>query len=195
MLSTAYPAFRLGGDPALTIIGVSAGEGLMQGFMQAVMEWIEKSPTWNLLYPEVRPDMARGWSTERGMYVTGRPPGDPDASYFAAGLTSSKLPGLNARLMIFDDLHNEGNSANEEQCAAVRKIYYNTLLGRADPRGARSIMAGRRWHQSDLYGHLLDAEDFVVMVLPAERPGSRELFWDVYIPSNLECCFNDGSMR
>lgn len=191
LLSTLYPAFSIGLDPTVTILGVSAGEGLVQGFMRAVMEWVENSKVWASLFPDVRPDKDKGWSTERGMFVSGRPSGDPDASYFAAGLTSSKLTGVHARLILIDDIHNKENAASSDQCAAVQRTYYNTLLGRADPRGARFLMAGRRWHEEDLYGHLMGSGDWVVMSLPAERPGSRELYWDVVIPEDLVCCFNE----
>ena len=194
-LSTVYPAFRLGCDPTTTIVGVSAGEKLIQGFMSAVMEWVEHSEQWKLLFPNVRPNKDLKWSTESGMFVTGHDKGDADASYFAAGLTSTKLPGVHARLMLLDDIHNEENSSSEEQCLKVRDTYYRTILGRADPRGARFILAGRRWHTEDLYGHLQKSEDWVVMTLPAERPGSTELYWDVHIPDGLVCCFNDGTYK
>ena len=193
LLSTIYPAFRLGNDPKLTIVGVSAGESLMQGFMSAVMEWVESSIMWKAMFPNVKPDKEAGWSTERGMFVTGRAPGDPDASYFCAGLTSSKLTGVHARLLLIDDIHNEENSASAAACEAVRSKYYKTLLGRADPRGCRFVMAGRRWHEEDLYGHLKQAGDWVVMELPAEREGSTDLYWEITIPPGLVCCFNDGT--
>ena len=193
LLSVVYPAFRLGCDPTLTVLGISAGEALMQGFQRAVGEWIESSPMWSRLFPTVRPDKDSGWSTERGLFVTGRAAGDPDASYFAAGLTSSKLTGVHARLILIDDIHNRENAASVQQCEGVRAAYYNTILGRADPRGARFIMAGRRWHEEDIYGHLQEGGDWVTMALPAERLGSTHLYWDVTIPDGLECCFNDGS--
>jgi hypothetical protein len=192
LLSTVYPAFRLGHDPTMTIVGVSAGEALVQGFMAAVMEWVEKSKTWARLFPHVRPDKDLGWSTEAGMFVTGRAPGDPDSSYAAFGLTSTKLTGVHARLIICDDIHNEENSSSASACEGVRSKYYRTVLGRADPRGARFIIAGRRWHEEDLYGHLAKSEDWVVMSLPAERVGEKQLYWTVEVPDGLVCCFTEG---
>ncbi len=192
LLSEIYPAWKLGQDPTHTIINVSAGEKLAQGFQNGVAEIIERSATYQHLFPDTKPDKGMGWSTDRGIFVTGRPPGDPDASYFGCGLGSKSLPGKHCRTMINDDLHDDENSSTEESCAKVRRLFYNTIQGRADPRGCRFIMAGRRWNEHDIYGHMQKNHDWVVMVLPAERAGQTRLYWDVYVPEGLECYFTEN---
>jgi predicted phage terminase large subunit-like protein len=191
LISVIYPAWRLGVDAASTILGISAGENLVQGFLHGVMEIVEYSPHYHRFFPNTRPDKSAGWSTERGIFVTGHQLGDADASYWGAGLDSKSLGGKHAREIILDDLHDDTNSATSEQCLKVRKRYYNTLLGRADPRGARRILAGRRWSEQDLYGHFSDSGDWVVMTLPNERAGETALYIDVRVPKGLECCFTD----
>lgn len=191
MLSTAFPAFVLGQDPSHTILGVSAGEALMQGFMAAVMEWIEHAPAWKFVFPDILPDKSRGWSTDRGMFIKGHAAGDPDASYLAAGLTSKRITGVHARLIIGDDLHDKENSASAIACQGVIDYYYSQIIGRADPRGARFIFAGRRWHEEDIYGHLKKTGEWVVMELPAIRENSDKLYWDITIPEGMECCFTE----
>lgn len=166
----------------------------MQGFQKATMGIIEQSPHWQRVFPNTRPDKAAGWSTEGGMFVTGRRPGIPDASYLACGIDSKYLTGKHGRLIIIDDLHNEENSATAEQCEKVVGKYAKTIVGRADPMGARFIMAGRRWHTDDIYGQLKDS-DWVVLELPAEREGSSRLFYDVFVPDGLECVFTDKHCR
>ena len=200
LLSQIYPAFQIGHDPSITILGVSSAEGLMQGFMAGVGDWVKHSEKYHMFFPNVRPHPNKPWSGEKGLFVTGHPDGDADATYLATGLGSKNLTGKHGRLMIFDDLHDKENSAGSEACARVRGSYYTQLLGRADPRGARFLIAGRRWHAEDLLGHLKDTGDFVVMELPAERKGSKELYWDVHVPildgqeKPFECCFTDGSV-
>lgn len=191
LTSVAFPAFVLGHRPWMTILGVSAGEGLMQGFLKAIMDWIEWSPQWKFFFPNVMPDKNAGWSTERGLYVTGHPYGDPDASLFCAGLSSSVITGKHGRLLILDDIHNRENSATSLQCQIVRKTYYDTLVGRANPAGARFVMTGRRWSEEDIYGHLKGSGQFVTMELPAVRKNTDELFWDVTVPTGLKCIFNE----
>jgi len=195
-LSVVYPLYVLGNNPDHTIINVSASEGLPQGFMQAVMEIIDKSPHYKRMFPGTRPDKKSGWSMERGIYTTSRPPGDPDSSYRAAGLTSKQLVGKHAKLMILDDIHDAENSSSVGACQKVIDSYYNNLLGRADPQESRFILAGRRWSQWDIYGHLIKSGDWVAMRLPAERgPGQSALYYDVYVPPDLECCFTEGAAQ
>lgn len=191
LLSVAFPAWCLGIDPTLTILGVSGGEALIQGFMLAVAKIIEWSPIWRAVFPHVTPDKAGGWSTERGYFVKGRRLGDPDANYWGAGLDSASLTGKHGRLLIFDDIHNKDNSATIVQCEKVVNTYYNTLLGRQDPAGARMIIAGRRFHEHDIYGHLQEQGEFVVMTLPAERQGSKRLWFDITVPEGLQCVFTE----
>ncbi len=195
LLSQVYPSWELGHDPTQTILGISAAEALIQGFLRSVMEMIEFSPVYRALFPYVRPDKGSGWSTERGMFVTGRVIGNPDASYMAAGLGSKALTGKHGRIIICDDIHDPENSASVDNCLKVRELYYNTILGRADPRGARFVFAGRRWNTEDIYSHLQENGDFVTMVLPAEREGTNQLWWDISVPDGLECCFTDGNMQ
>lgn len=192
LLSVVYDAWLLGHDPTQTILGISAGEALMQGFQRTVMEIVEWSDYYHTIFPGTLPDKAAGWSTERGMFVTGRSPGDPDASYSAAGLDSKSLTGKHGRNIHCDDLHDKENSASVGQCEKVVTTFYNTILGRADPRGARYIVAGRRFHDQDIYGHLKRSGDFVTLELPAERPQGSELYYDVYVPQDIQCVFNDG---
>lgn len=196
LLSVCYPAWALGHDPTLTILGVSASEGLIQGFVQASMELIEGRGTgawYPIVFPNVKPDKDSGWSPLRGAYVTGRPVGIPDPSYVGAGLTSKALTGKHAKILIFDDLHDFENSLNPEQCKKVIDKYYGQLIGRADPAGARFIVAGRRWNESDLYGHILknEADQWVVLTLPAERRNSSRLYWNIQVPDGLECVFTE----
>ncbi len=191
LLSVALPAFMIGQDPTLTCLSLSAGESLIQGFMLAIMDIIQNHPMWHAVFPSVLPDKEKGWSTDRGIFVTGHPSSDPDSSYFAAGIGSKALTGKHARLINADDLHDRENSASSDSCLRVRETYYRQIIGRADPRGARYIFAGRRWHEDDIYGHLKETGDWVVMELPAVRREETSLFWDIFLPQGLICCFND----
>ena len=144
-----------------------------------------------MMFPKVRPDFDKGWSMEKGLFLTGRPAGDPDASFLACGITSKILTGKHARTLIGDDIHDRENSSSSDACMRVKEFYYKQLIGRADPRGARFIIAGRRWHADDIYGHLARSGEYVVMVLPAIRENSRDLYWDVTVPAGVECVFTE----
>lgn len=194
LLSVAIPAWVIGHDPNLSVLGISGGEALMQGFQEAVMDIVSNSLAWKRVFPEVRPDKARGWSTTGGMFVTGRRPGVPDANYLAAGIDSKYLTGKHGGLILIDDLHNEENSSTADQCDRVVGKYAKTIVGRADPMGARFIMAGRRWHSEDIYGKL-KGTDWVVLELPHERAGETTLYTDIFVPDGMKCVFTDGHCK
>lgn len=199
LITVSFVAYLLGCKPDYTVVGISAGEALMQGFQSAVMTWVENSLQWKMLFPNVRPNRDLGWSTEAGMFVTGHRAGDPDASYIGLGISSKRLTGVHGRIILGDDLHDKENSNSEDSCLRVRETFYKQIMGRADPQGARYIMVGRRWHQADIYGHLEDTGEYVVMKLAAmrndkeivRRDGKKWLFWDVSIPDGLICTFNE----
>ena len=191
LLSTVYPAWLIGHDPTETFLAISAGENLPIGFMLSVMRIIEHSDAFKFSYPNVKSDKAAGWSTERGIFVSGHSPSVPDSNYFGCGLNSSALTGKHARNIICDDIHDKNNAASAESCKKVITDYHTTVLGRAVATGTRFITAGRRWNNEDLYGALMNSGYYVTMCLPYEREGSSELYWDVDVPDDMECVFTD----
>ncbi len=191
LLGIALPTWFLGNEPQLTILGVSAGEDLVKKQIKACMEVIQHSPEFAQMYPNVKPDMQAGWSSENGINVTGHLLGDQDPSYIAAGLASKSLTGAHARVIIWDDIHDKMNSETAAGREKVVKTVYDTLLGRADPQGSRFIAIGRRWATDDVYGKLMASGLWVVMHLPAVRRGENRLWWDVYVPHDVPCVFSE----
>jgi hypothetical protein len=191
LLCSVYPAWELGHDPSLTVLSISAGEALPQGFMSATMQIIQHDKTFCELFPTVRPDPDLGWSIQRGLYVTGHAPSDPDASYKSVGVASKALTGLHAQLHIYDDMHDRENAYTPESRATLKQTYYNTIMGRADPRGVRAVGAGRWWANDDLYQEWMANGDWVVLLLPASRPGNARLWYDVMVPKGLQCVYTE----
>ncbi len=195
LLSSVYPAWELGHDPSLTILAVSAGEKLPQGFMAATMQIIQNDKIWQQVFPNVRPEPELGWSLSRGLFVTGHHPSDPDASFISVGLSSKALTGLHARLHVYDDIHDRENSSTPDGRAQVVRTYYDTLIGRADPRGVRRVAAGRWWAEDDVYQEWIASGDWVVLQLPASRAGETQLWYDVYVPRGVECVYTEKLTR
>lgn len=191
LLSTVYATWCLGHDPTLTTLAISAGEALPQGFMSSAMQIIQHEKVFRDLFPDVLPDPEQGWSLQRGLFVTGHPPSDPDASYKAVGVASKALTGLHARLIILDDMHDRENAYTPESRAQIKQTFYNTIMGRADPRGCRFVAAGRWWAEDDLYQEWMANGDWVVLQLPASRPGNARLWYDVLVPKGLQCVYTE----
>ena len=199
LISTIFPAWDLGLNSGETILNIAGAGDLAVGFVRSVMSLVESSRTYSAIFPHVHPDKKLGWSSGAGLFVAGRPPGLPDPSYGAYGLTSSALSGKHGTILIMDDLHDKDNSSTPHQIEQVVNTYYSNLRGRADPRGARLLMAGRRWAEKDLYGHLMASDDWVVMTLPAIRRATDEpkqfLSYDIYVPEGLECVFSVKDLK
>jgi len=191
LLLGLFPCWMLGVDPSSSFIAISSSEGLPMTFLRAIMQIIEYSPHFRRAFPDVRPDKETGWSAKTGLFVTGRPVGDSKASYICAGVDSSVLTGLHANHLIFDDLHDKDNSSSPENRKKIIDTYYSTLVGRGVSSGTRYIMAGRRWAEDDILGHLEESGDWVVMTLPAERAGQENLYYDITVPEGLSCIFTD----
>ena len=190
-LSIVIPSWEIGLDPTTTTINISAGENLPQGFLNSVKTLIESNPVYRDVFPNVRPDEERGWSLDKGLFVTGHTKGIPDANYFATGITSSSLTGKHGKLIILDDIHSELNSSTPEQCQKITESYYKTVVGRGDPTGARYIVAGRRWSIHDVYQKLIDSGVWTFMTLPAVRDNSLELYYDVVMPDDAVNVFTE----
>ena len=190
--SQVFPGAVLARNPTENIVCVAGAEDLAQGFQQVVMSYFTDNEGFRQHFPEVKPDKPRGWSNSAGMFVTGHRPSSPDASFWSAGISSRAITGKHGTVLIFDDLHTEENSLTEDQCQKVVDTYVRQLSGRQDPRGARFIITGRRWHEKDLYGTLKDNGDWVVLTLPAERPESKLLWYDITVPDGFDCVFTDG---
>ena len=191
LLCSVYPVWALGHDPALTVMSVSAGEALPQNFMSASMQIIQHDRTFRELFPEVRPAPQMGWSIQRGLFVAGHHPSDPDPSYASFGISSKRLTGAHARLHVYDDIHDRENAQTPEQRADVKAIYYDTLLGRGDPRETRRVAVGRWWAEDDVYQEWIANGDWVVLQLPARRLGSVRLWYDVFVPKGMECVYTE----
>ncbi|MDE3023180.1 MAG: hypothetical protein KGI54_15245 [Pseudomonadota bacterium] len=194
LTSTIYPAWVIGHDPNETFLVISAAENLTNGFMLSVARIIESNDSFKFSYPDVKPDKNAGWSTERGLFVTGKSAAVPDSNFFGCGLESSSLTGKHSKNIICDDLHDKNNASSAESCKKVIKDFRSTIPGRAVATGTRFIVTGRRWIKEDLYGNLMAGGNYVTMSLPFERESSDRLWWDITVPDGLECVFTDGKV-
>lgn len=191
LVDVVFPTWELGLNPNETIIATSAGEGLVRYSLQSAMDIIESS-IYKDIYPKSIPDKAKGWSKATGIFLQ-RNTTTSSPSYLVAGVESRIITGKHAGLLIGDDLHDHNNTLSLELVDKLEDWYYNTLLGRQNPEGSRIIIVGRRWLTNDVYGRLKDSENWLVMILPVlqDTIDSDELFYDVIIPPNLSCIFND----
>lgn len=92
-----------------------------------------------------------------------------------AGIDVTKN-GMHYDLIIADDLHSEKNVTNREQIQQVID-HYKLAFSLLDP-GKPMIIIGTRWHELDLYGHIIDFEkdDFNILKKSAYNPDGSLFF-------------------
>ena len=112
----------------------------------AVRDTVEASPNFRAIFPQVKPDKAKGWG--EGEWFVWRPDrNDKDASFLAAGV-GGNIIGVRLNRIVFDDIANEENMATELQRDKVIRWMTGTALRRLQ-RGGRAVMICTRWHDAD----------------------------------------------
>lgn len=129
------------------------------------------------VYPFEKKSTAKLWTdSEVILPCRTRPLKEPTIS--CAGIDVTKN-GMHYDLIICDDLHSEKNVTNKEQIVQVID-HYKLAFSLLDP-GRPMIVIGTRWHELDLYGHIIDfeQEDFNVLKKSAYNPDGSLFFPEV----------------
>jgi len=178
--SVMAPAFSLGRNPAETIITVSYGSDLSEGWGRRVRN-ILGDPAFREIFPacQLSPDSAAAYrftTTEGGEYsAVGR--GGP-------------VTGRGASLLILDDLIKDSSEANSDTiCRGIVDWLQNVAFTRLTPRG-RALAIATRWSERDPMGWILQQNGWEVLHLPAfaEEPGDPlgrapgEALWPSHYP-------------
>lgn len=102
-----------------------------------------------------------------------------------AGIDVTKN-GMHYDLILCDDLHSEKNVTNKEQILQVIN-HYKLAFSLLDP-GRPMIVIGTRWHELDLYGHIIDFEqqDFNILKKSAYNPDGSLFFPEVLNEKELD---------
>lgn len=136
------------------------------------------------MYPYEKKSSAKLWTdSEIILPCRTRPLKEPTIS--CAGIDVTKN-GMHYDLIICDDLHSEKNVTNKEQILQVID-HYKLAFSLLDP-GKPMIVIGTRWHELDLYGHIIDFEeqDFNILKRSAYNPDGSLFFPEVLSEDALE---------
>lgn len=155
-VSTAWPAFMLGHNPALRFINVTYGEDLSAKHARDCMKIIESS--W---YKAAFP----------GVVLTKRSVLDFETSVGGGRMSTSiggVLMGRGADLIIIDDPQKADEALSEASRNATKTWFYNSLLSRLnDQQKGVIILVMQRLHQADLAGELIERGGWHELRLPA----------------------------
>ena len=169
LASRRFPAWFLGRHPGNQIICCSYGDDLAHEFGRDVRN-IVAGDEFSRVYPNVSlaPDSkaANRWKTAQG------------GSYLAAGVGSG-ITGRGAHVLLIDDPHKDRAEANSQTVRdGIWNWYRATAYTRLMPGGA-IVLIQTRWHEDDLAGRLLQAQEnggdrWEVVSLYQQEPQAEE---------------------
>lgn len=136
------------------------------------------------MYPFEKKSMAKLW-TDSEIILPCRKRERKEPTISCAGIDVTKN-GMHYDLIICDDLHSEKNVTNKEQILQVIE-HYKLAFSLLDP-GQPMIVIGTRWHELDLYGHIIDfeKEDFNILKKSAYKEDGSLFFPEVLNEKELD---------
>lgn len=159
IVSRDFPAWLFGVNPDITVIAASYNMELAEAMsrdVQAIMkqpEYIRLFPKVNLLERKSAITNVTATQTAKYFEVPGR-----NGKYTAAGVGTG-ITGKGAHVAIIDDPFKDRRDADSPTIRGrVWDWYTSTLRTRLAP-GAGIIVMHTRWHEDDLVGRLLHAQE------------------------------------
>lgn len=129
---------------------------------------LERSPENAAIFPDpsCRPDKDRGWSSEKGYFLKGKPLSSKDPNYQSAGFTS-RILGARLRGIVLDDILDEQQSRSDLVLADAKALIDNTLETRLHPTLGWMVCIITSWNDRDIPHFLAAKEQWHVVHIPA----------------------------
>nr|DAI30094.1 MAG TPA: Large Terminase [Caudoviricetes sp.] len=169
IISRNFPAWALGKNPDLKIVGCSYSSDLAEQFSRSIQrtidskEYAEIFPNTYLNGSNIRTD-TKGFLRNVDIFETVGHRG----FYKAVGVGGS-LTGTPVDIAIIDDPVKDANEANSTTYRQRVWDWYNTVLSTRLHNDSKQLFIMTRWHEDDLAGRILKAEpqDWTVLSIPA----------------------------
>lgn len=157
-----YPLWRIGLNPNIRILIVSASGGISASFLREIKGHITRNTNYHRVFDNLSPENikeAEKWSTTE--IIVKRPNTrlkDPTVAVAsAAGTVVSKR----ADLIICDDMLDENNTRTADQRMKIKNWFNEVLLPVLEPDG-QLIVVGTAWNTDDLYHEMMGQEVYNV---------------------------------
>lgn len=152
LITRGYTLNRIAHNPKIRILIYSATWQMAVDILSAVVKEIQVNEKFKALYGDLKYE-APIWSQDRIKFAINK---KREPSVTAAGIDNN-LVGGHYDLIIMDDVVNRDNINTMDQILKVENRYKDSL-DLLEP-GGQLIVIGTRWHDSDLYGWILDQEN------------------------------------
>lgn len=167
LVSVGYPVMKIINNPEIRILIYSATWQTAVDIQTNIQKTLQASEKINAIWGnDLKIAEATIWSQDRTKLVQNK---KREPTVTAAGITNN-LVGGHYDLIIMDDVVNRDNVSTMDQISNVIQRFKDAqdLL---EP-GGELIVVGTRWHDSDLYGWILDHDneilhDFLVLTMEA----------------------------
>lgn len=167
LISIGYPTMKIVNDPGIRVLIYSATWQMATDIHMGIQKNLKGNETIQYNWgKELQIDKAPIWAADRTKLLANN---KREPTITAAGI-SNNLVGGHYDLILMDDVVNRDNIATQDQ---IEKVItrYKDALDLLEPHGELVIL-GTRWHDSDLYGWILDKDNgardrFLVMTKQA----------------------------
>lgn len=176
-VTVTWAAYKIGLYPDKTGMIINAADEKAEEFAVAVKKIIEDNVGWKVCFPNIVPDVERGWST-KGYFVkdTRVEYGEwvrklsPDPTFVGYGYTSGSITGKHVTgWLIIDDIHNEVNTSSDREMRRVKSIYSGTIMYTRNPAYPPTVVVGTPWRDDDLYADIKASGSYFCIRTPALR--------------------------
>lgn len=170
IVSRNFPAWALGRDPELKIVSCSYAADLSEQFSRSVQRIIE-SPEYSAIFPDTYLSSSQAAKNDPRTYIKNVDFFETVGHrgfYKAVGVGGS-LTGTPVDIAIIDDPVKDAQEANSLIYRQRVWEWYNTVLTTRLHNHSKQLFIMTRWHEDDLAGRILQAEDkeWTVLTIPA----------------------------
>ena len=171
LVSRHFPAFMLGKDPSLKIVGVSYAANLATSFNRSVQRIID-SEEYNKVFPLTRLNSKNVVTAANGNFLRNADifeVVDNIGSYKSVGV-GGPLTGAPADIGIIDDPVKDSVEAKSAIVQQRNWEWYNDVYLTRLHNDSRQLLTMTRWDENDLAGKILKydgAENWTILSLPA----------------------------
>lgn len=154
IVTVGYTLWRLAQDPGLRILIANATAPMAEAFLRQIKANMQRNEHFIELFGNYY-DKSEKWSDVAIRLKTIKSHESKENTITAFGI-GGNLVSQHYDIMIFDDLVNRDNIHTAERMQDVMTFYKDAQDLVDDPMKTEQLMIGTRWHEADLYGHILD---------------------------------------
>lgn len=180
IVTITFVAYRIGKDPQKANLLIQVGDDIAQDNTRAIADLIQNNEGWKMVFPNVVPDMERGWGA--GGYEVKRNDIDyvewrsqnsdrKDPTLVGVGYKSREIIGKHPNgVCVIDDIHDENNTSSAKELEGVQRILTGTIYP-AMMEETWKIFIGTPWTDNDCLHYTASTGEYAHVKTPVYKEG------------------------